>query len=89
MMAEAYGRAVMEERLRPRRHAELAAYVRHEYGSGTGPGFLLAEIANGGAWGPPKRRGIAGRRFLAGIAKALKAFVVGNSRKAEMPEPAR
>lgn len=88
-MATAYGTAVMEERLRPRRHTELAAYVRREYGPNIGPGFLLAEVANGGATGPPRRRRAAGTGLLAGIAKAMKALVAGNGRKAQIPDPAR
>jgi hypothetical protein len=88
MMAEAYGRALMEERLRPRRHAELAAYVRREYGPNIGPGFLLAE-ANGGATGPPRPRRSRGPGLLAGIAKAMKALVAGNGRRAKIPDPAR
>src|SRR5207245_9023294 len=56
MMAEAYGRALIEERMKPRRHAEIAAYVRHESGRGTGPEFLLAQGANAGGSRPPRRR---------------------------------
>jgi len=88
MMATAYGTAVMEERMRPRRHAELAAYVSREYGPNIGPGFLLAE-ANGGAPGPPRLRRGTGRGIFAGLAKAMKALVAGNGRKAQIPDPAR
>ena len=88
MMATAYGTAVMEERLRPRRHAELAAYVRSEYGPRIGAGFLLAE-ANGGVTRPPRRRRASGPGILAGLAKAMKALVAGNGRRAEISDPAR
>jgi len=88
MMAEAYGRAVMEERLRPRRHAELAAYVSSEYGPNIGPGFLLAE-ANGGSRSPPRRRRTAGTGLFAGLAKAMKTLVAGKGRKARVADPAR
>jgi hypothetical protein len=87
MMATAYGTAVMEERLRPARHAEIAAYVRREYGPNIGPGFLLAEVANRGAAG--RRRRAAGLRLLAGLAKAMKALVAGNGRRAKIADPAR
>jgi hypothetical protein len=89
MMATAYGTAVMEERLRPQRHAELAAYVQREYGPSIGPGFLLAEVANGGATGRPRRQRAAGTGLLAGLAKAMKALVAGNGRRAKIPDPAR
>jgi hypothetical protein len=89
MMATAYGTAVMEERMRPRRHAELAAYVHSEYGPNIGPGFLLAEVVNGGVTGPPRLRRGTGRGILAGLAKAMKALVAGNGRKAQIPDPAR
>src|SRR6266571_974507 len=36
-MMAMYGRAVIEERMKPRRFAEIAAYVRQEYGPGDGP----------------------------------------------------
>ena len=89
MMAEAYGRAVIEERLKPRRHAELAAYVHREYGPTVGPEFLLAEIANGGAWGPRRRRRAESSGVLNALAKAVKALIVGNTRKAKLADPVR
>jgi hypothetical protein len=89
MMAAAYGTAVIEERLKPRRHAELAAYVRREYGPYVGPEFLLAEIANGGAWGPRGRRRAELSGVLTSLAKAMKVLIVGNGRKAKIPDAAR
>ncbi len=78
-----YGRALVEERQIPRRHAELAAYVRQEYGSGIGPGFLLAEAANGVARKPRKRRDARSTGVFRTLAKAMKAFVAGNGERRE------
>jgi hypothetical protein len=78
-MMEMYGRAVMEERLKPRQHAELAAYVRREYGSSIGPGFLLAEIANGTS-GKGRRRRDSAAGILHAFARAVKALVPANTR---------
>ncbi len=46
MQAE-YGRAVVRERTNPKQLAELARYLRMEYGPGTGPGYFFAELADG------------------------------------------
>ena len=83
-MQQLYGRAVVEERIKPRHLAELAEYVRHEYGPATGPGFVLAELANGTA--PKARKGL-----WASVAKAAKALVPGNGngRKAKAPQSVR
>ena len=83
-MYGAYGRAVVEERMKPRHLAELAEYVRHEYGPATGPGFVLAELANGTA--PKARKGL-----WASLAKAANALVPrnGNGRKAKVPQSVR
>jgi len=70
-MQQLYGRAVVEERIKPRHLAELAEYVRHEYGPATGPGFVLAELADGTA---PKAR----KSPWASVAKAAKALVPDN-----------
>ena len=89
-MMEAYGRAVVEERVKPRHLAELAEYVRLEYGPGTGLGYFLAEMANGA---PPPRWDVA--RLLAGVfrtlAKAVRAMVPanGNRTRAKALEPVR
>jgi hypothetical protein len=90
-MMEVYGRAVIEERLQPRQFAEIAAYVRREYGPGVGPGFLLAGIANGAAGGPRKRRIRVSRGVIRTLAKAMKALVNGggNVRKAKAPNSSR
>ena len=79
---------MMEDRLRPPRRAELAAYVHWEYGPHTGPEFILAEIADGGAWGPRRRRRLGGTGFLAGLSRVVRALV-GNARKARIPESAK
>ena len=42
-MMAMYGSALIEERMKPRRFAEIAAYVRQEYGPGVGPEFLFAK----------------------------------------------
>lgn len=88
-MAEAYGRAVIEERLKPRQFAEIAAYVRREYGPGIGPGFLLAEVANGAAGKPRKRPGATADRVIHAIAKAVKSLVPGNGREGKTSNPTR
>lgn len=90
-MMEAYGNAVVAERTRLQRHAELAAYVRWEYGRGTGPEFLLAEVANGAA-GPPRRSRISGSLgVLNAVARAMRALVAGTGadRRAESTGPTR
>ena len=90
MMAEAYGRALIEERMKPRRHAEIAAYVRHEYGRGTGPEFLLAQVANAGVSGPPRRRFTESVAVFNALARTLRALVVGNrNRHGKVADPTR
>lgn len=42
-----YGKAVVQERTKPQHLAELARYLRMEYGPGTGPGYFFAEMADG------------------------------------------
>lgn len=83
-MHQLYGRAVVEERIRPRHLAELAEYLRHEYGPATGPGFVLAALADGTA---PKAR----KSLWASVAKAARALVPanGNGRKANAPQSVR
>ncbi|MCI4371941.1 MAG: hypothetical protein L3J78_04760 [Thermoplasmata archaeon] len=88
-MMQGYASTLFAEGVRSRRHAEIAAYVRHEYGAGTGPEFLLAEVANGGAWGPRRRRLAEAAEALSVIAKAMKAFVGGADRKAKVADAAR
>lgn len=77
-MQQLYGWAVVEERIKPRHLAELAGYVRHEYGLATGPGLVLAALANGTA--PKARRGL-----WASVAKAATTLVPhnGNGRQAK------
>ncbi len=90
-MMEAYGRAMIEDRLKPRQFAELAAYVHGEYGPRVGPGFLIAEAANGSARGRRRRREAAEGGLIRTLATAVKALVVGNGtvRKAKATNPAR
>ena len=82
-MYGAYGRAVVEERVKPRHLVELAEYLRREYGPATGPGYVLAELANGSAPKPHKGR--------AALVKAVRALVPGKGtgRKAKAPNPTR
>ncbi len=49
-----YGKAVVKERTNPRELAELSKYLRMEYGEGTGPGYILAGMADGGRLRRPK-----------------------------------
>lgn len=88
-MAELYGRAVIEERLKPRQFAEIAAYVRREYGPGIGPGFLFAEMANGTAGKPRKRPGETADRVVHAITRAIRAIVPGNGNAGKAPNSAR
>ena len=73
-MMAAYGRAVIEDRLKPRQFAEIAAYVRREYGPGIGPGFLLEAAANGAA---EKPRGLIAKDLLRAFARTVKSLVPG------------
>lgn len=73
-MMDAYGRAVVEERVRPRHLAELEAYLRREYGPGTGPAFVFAEMSNGTTPAKPSRR----RGVLRTLADAARRMVPGN-----------
>lgn len=82
-MMAMYGRALIEERMKPRRFAEIAAYVRQEYGPGVGPEFLFAQAS--GAPAKQRRRREAGSvGMFRTLAKAVKALVpgIGNARKA-------
>ena len=88
-MMEMYGRAIVEERLRPRKFAEIATYVRNEYGPGIGPAFLFAGMANGGVAGKPRKQWTTSRGVIRTLAKAMRALVPGNGRKAKAPSPAR
>lgn len=89
-MMEMVGRAIVEERLGPRQFAELAAYVRQEYGPGNGPGFLIAAAIDG-ARKRPKRREAVLPGVIRALAKGVKALVpgIGKSRKANDPNPTR
>ena len=88
-MMEMYGKAVIDERLKPRHLAEIAGYVRREYGLGTGPGFLLAAMDDRDAQKPRRDRPVDA--LLRALAKAMKAIVPGNGngRKAKTVEPTR
>ncbi|HEX9341036.1 MAG TPA: hypothetical protein VF992_07710 [Thermoplasmata archaeon] len=83
-MMAMYGRAVIEERMKPHRFAEIAAYVRQEYGPGIGPEFLFAQAAAGAAGKWRRRRGAGSVGVFRTLAKAVKALVpgIGNGRKA-------
>ena len=81
-MMAMYGRAVIEERMKPRRFAEIAAYVRQEYGPGVGPEFLFAQASGAPAkQRRPREAGFVG--MFRTLAKAVKALVpgTGNARK--------
>ena len=83
-MMAMYGSAVIEERMKPRRFAEIAAYVRQEYGPGVGPEFLFAQAASGAAAKQRRRREPGSVGMFRTLAKAVKALVpgIGNARKA-------
>jgi hypothetical protein len=87
---ERYGKAVIDERTNPRHLAEIAAYLRREYGPGTGPSYIFADMADGGR-GP--RRGPGGilRDILHALSRALRALMPSNGLKPEpeTPKPAR
>ncbi len=78
-----YGKAVVRERRSPQHYAELSRYLRMEYGPGTGPGYLLQEMANG----TETRKGLAVRAYKA-LAKAV-STLAHNGRKTENPVPTR
>ncbi len=82
-MMAMYGRAVIEERMKPRRFAEIAAYVRQEYGPGVGPEFLF-EQASGAPAKQRRRREAGSVGVFHTLAKAVKALVpgIGNAREA-------
>ncbi len=91
-MMEAYGRAVIEERLNPRQFAEIASFVRLEYGRKIGPGFLLADAWNAAAAGKPrKRRQGSMTSVLRTLVRAVRSLVAGdrNVRKAKALNPTR
>lgn len=67
-MWERYGKAVVEERTNPRHLAEIARYLQWEHGPGTGPAYLLAELADG------RRR--SRRRPGAALGRAVRAVAV-------------
>lgn len=73
-----YGKAVVEERIHPRKHAELSRYLRWEYGPGTGPGALLTQLANDRA---RKDNGV-GARVLKTLARALRTLAANDGSKA-------
>jgi len=81
-MMDAYGRAVVEERVRPRHLAELEAYLRREYGPGTGTAFVFAEMANGTAPSKPPRDRIG---VLHTLVNAAKRIVQGNGNGRRTP----
>ena len=77
-MMPGYGRAVVEDRLTPQRFAEIAAFVRSEYGRGIGPGFLVANALNGAAARKPRRRTQGSfTRGLRALAHAIRSLVAG------------
>lgn len=87
-MMDRYGKAVVEERVKPRHLAEVARYLRMEYGPGTGPGYLLAESADG------SRRKAQGRtstlaRVGAALAAAFAALMPGQRASEKGAEPTR
>src|SRR6266571_8481005 len=76
-MMAMYGRALIEERMKPRRFAEIAAYVRQEYGPGVGPEFLFAQAASGAAAKQRRHREPGPVGMFRTLAKAVKALVPG------------
>ena len=77
-MAAAYARAVSAERRSPRAFAELAEYVRWEYGPGTGLGYFLAEMAS--AAPSSRRRRRTGTGMFRAFVRALRAAFPANGR---------
>lgn len=75
-MMDVYGKAIVEERLKPRHLAELAVYLRREYAPGTELGWLIGE-ANGALRqrNPPKANG----GVLRAVVAALKGLVPGKA----------
>lgn len=72
-----YGRAVMEERTRPRQLGELAHYVRLEYGAGTEPEFVLVDDVKRAT--PSRRRRDGTLRILS---RGLRIRFPGSRQKA-------
>lgn len=79
-MWERYGKAVVEERTNPRQLAELSRYLRMEYGPGTGPGALLAEV-NGRSRSRKAEKGSNG--VLRVFRRIVKALLANNGRKSK------
>jgi len=85
-MMELYGKALMEERLKPRHHAEIERYMRWEYGPAVRPDFLFAAVADGAARRPGRSRPLAGLvRALGRVAMAIVPRSA-NSRRAKSIE---
>ncbi|MFQ5837883.1 MAG: hypothetical protein ACE5HJ_03780 [Thermoplasmata archaeon] len=89
-MQHEYGKAVIRERTRPRHLAELANYLRMEYGPATGPGYFMAEMANGSRRPRRRRRGVL-KRALRALSGAVRTSVPGNNKRprSKSPEPTR
>ncbi len=79
-MLQKYGQAVVEERTKPQHLAELARYLRMEYGPGTEPGYILAEMADR-ARRSRRRRKRTLRRVVTALSKAMRALVTNNGTK--------
>lgn len=77
MQAE-YGKAVVEQRTKPQHLAELARYLRMEYGPGTGPGYFFAELADGARGRKAKRTN--------GVVNALRKVVRALTGNGDSPE---
>ncbi len=89
-MQQEYGKAVVYDKTHPRHLAELSRYLRMEYGPGTEPYYLLAELADG-ARRPRKRGKRASKGVLNALLKAVRALLPNNGRKpkAGTPGPTR
>ncbi len=89
-MLQEYGKAVVEERTKPQHLGELARYLRMEYGPGTEPGYILAEMADR-ARRSRIRRTRTLRRVVTALSKVVRALVPNNGTKerARSTEPTR
>ncbi len=79
-MQQEYGKAVVEERTRPQHLAELARYVRLEYGPGTGPGYFLAEMADGARRSRKRGRGTL-KGVLHTLSKGVRVLLRNNGKR--------
>jgi len=74
------GRGLVEDRWKPQIAPEVARYLRWEYGPGTEPAYLLAELERSRRASHRRHRRSV-RAVLNAFAEALKAFVVSHVRR--------